>query len=85
MSRMGWDRPEEQEQEESVGLRARLSFLRILFGLVLLFLLFRVWSIQQTRGEDLKKSAEDNQFATLTKSAPRGVIFHRNGLPLALN
>ena len=85
MSRMGWDRPEEQEQEESIGLRARLAFLRILFGLVLLFLLFRVWSIQQTRGVDLKKSAEDNQFATLTDSAPRGVIFDRNGQPLALN
>lgn len=87
MSRIGWERIEDLEavQEEDTGLRSRLYFLRILFLIVLVLLLYRVWWIQQDRGEDLQAAAADNQFATLQTDAPRGVIFDRKGEPLAIN
>lgn len=89
MSRMGWERPEdweEQEQFESeTGLRGRLYFFRLVIVLVIGLLLFRVIWLQQTRGEDFTTQAQDNQLATLQTNAPRGVIFDRNGEPLAEN
>jgi penicillin-binding protein 2 len=48
-------------------------------------LLYRVYWLQQTRGEELQTLAEENQLARLRIDAPRGVIFDRNGEPLAVN
>ena len=48
-------------------------------------LVYRVYWLQQTAGEDLGTRATDNQFAVLTTNAPRGVIVDRNGFPLAIN
>ena len=87
MSRMGWERIEEQElqEREDPGLRGRLYFFRIFIVIVLTLLLYRVYWLQQTRGVNLQTQAEDNQFAILRTKAPRGVIFDRNGEPLAVN
>ncbi len=87
MSRMGWDRIEEIEEQENedVGIRGRLYFLRVLMVIVLGVLLFRVYYLQQTKGQDLQALAQENQLAVLTTDAPRGVIFDRNGEPLAIN
>lgn len=87
MSRIGWERVEDLElkEEEDTGVRGRLYFLRIVILIVLGLLVYRVWWIQQMRGEELQAQATENQFAVLTTSAPRGVIFDRNGEPLAIN
>ena len=87
MSHIGWERIEELElkEEEDVGIRNRLRFLRILIVIVLGFLLYRVWWIQQTRGPELASLAGENQTADLQTDAPRGVIFDRVGRPLAVN
>ena len=87
MSRMGWERIEDQEelQREDVGLSGRLFFLRLFIITVLGLLLYRVWWIQQNRGQELQARAEENRIAVLRQSAPRGVIFDRNGQPLAVN
>lgn len=87
MSRMGWERVEDQEEleKEDLGLRGRLIFLRLFIVAVLGLLLYRVWWIQQTRGQDLQAQAEDNRIAVLRSDAPRGVMFDRNGQPLAVN
>jgi penicillin-binding protein 2 len=87
MSRIGWERIEDLElkEEEDVGLRSRIIFLRVLFVGILFLLIYRVWWIQQTRGSDLASLATENQFAILQTDAPRGVIFDRNGEPLAIN
>jgi cell division protein FtsI/penicillin-binding protein 2 len=79
MSRIGWERIEELEvkEEEDIGLRNRLRFMRILMVIVLGLLLYRVWWIQQTRGSELETLAVDNQLAELQTDAPRGVIFDR--------
>ncbi len=87
MSRMGWERIEELEEQENedLGVRGRLYFLRIGIMVVLGVLLFRVYYLQQTKGQDLQAQAQDNQLAVLTTDAPRGVIFDRHGAPLAVN
>ena len=87
MSRIGWERIEDLElrEGENIGLRGRIVFLRVLFIMVLFLLIYRVWWIQQTRGPELESLATENQFAVLQTDAPRGVIFDRNGDPLAVN
>jgi penicillin-binding protein 2 len=87
MSRMGWERVEEIEEleNEDVGLRGRIYFLRAMMLVILALLLYRVYWLQQNRGEDLQALAQGNQLATLRTSAPRGVMFDRYGKPLAVN
>lgn len=87
MSRMGWERVEDQEEleKEDLGLRGRLIFLRLFIIAVLGMLVYRVWWIQQSRGQDLQALAEENRIAVLRNDAPRGVMFDRNGQPLAVN
>lgn len=86
MSRIGWDRPEDRESSvEDIGLRGRLYFFRVVIVIIFGLLLYRVHHIQQTRGGELTALAQENQFATLRTKAPRGVIFDRNGQPLAVN
>ena len=90
MSRIGWERIEDVEAEqaedsENVGVNGRLAFIRVVILIILALLLYRVWWIQQVRGPELAAQAADNQFATLRTAAPRGVIFDRNGEPLAIN
>ncbi len=87
MSRMGWERIEDQEalEREDMGVSGRLFFLRLLFITILGLLVYRIWWIQQTRGSDLQAQAEENRIAVLRQTAPRGVMFDRNGQPLAVN
>jgi penicillin-binding protein 2 len=86
MSRIGWERVEDIEtQEEDTGIRGRLLLLRGTIIVVLLLLLTRVYWLQQTRGQELQTLAEENQLARILIDSPRGVIFDRNGLPLAVN
>ncbi|MBK8904224.1 MAG: hypothetical protein IPM53_23800 [Anaerolineaceae bacterium] len=87
MSRMGWDRVEDQEEleKEDFGLRGRLFFFRLAVVAVLGLLVYRVYWIQQNQGGELQALAQENQFAILRNDAPRGVIFDRDGDPLAIN
>ena len=86
MSGIGWERVEEAETpQEDTGIRGRLLLLRGLIILVLLLLLYRVYWLQQTRGDELQTLAEENQLARVLIDAPRGVMFDRNGKPLAVN
>ncbi len=87
MSRMGWERIEETEldAEEDFGVRGRLFFLRIIIIALFGLLIFRVFWIQQTKGEELQAQAQNNQLAILRSDADRGAIFDRAGNPLAIN
>ncbi len=87
MSRMGWERIEELElqQQDDPGIRGRIYFFRLLIVAIFGLLLYRVYWLQQNSGEELQELAADNQFAELLTDAPRGVIFDRNGEPLAVN
>ncbi|WP_420628968.1 penicillin-binding protein 2 [Candidatus Leptofilum sp.] len=87
MSRMGWERVEDVEEleKEDFGLRGRLFFFRLVVVAILGLLLYRVYWIQQNSGDQLQALAQENQFAILRNDAPRGVIFDRDGDPLAIN
>ncbi|GMQ77604.1 MAG: hypothetical protein BMS9Abin02_0092 [Anaerolineae bacterium] len=86
MSRIGWERLEETEVPESdSGIQARLVFLRAVFIIVIVLLLYRVFWIQRNQGEEFQTLAEENQLARLTIDAPRGIILDRNGQILAFN
>ncbi len=87
MSSSGWKPPEERDPEiqQIPGIGARLLFMRVGIVLVLALLVYRVYSIQQTKGPDLILRARDNQIATLTTAPSRGVIVDRYGKPLAIN
>lgn len=86
MSRIGWDHPDDQPGEiDDQAENGRLYLFRIAIIAVLGLLLYRVYWIQQTRGDSLAASASDNQFAILLTDADRGVIFDRDGESLATN
>ena len=87
MSRIGWERVEDLEEveQEDVGLRGRLYFLRVFIFVIFGLLLYRVYWLQRTRGPELQAQAQENRFAILRENAPRGVVFDREGKPLAVN
>ena len=86
---MLFNNPNPQENEEMIAadaaLRGRLYFFRLLIILVISILLYRVYWLQQIQGAEYIGLAQDNQLARLLIKAPRGVMFDRNGVPLAVN
>ncbi|MDT8307864.1 MAG: penicillin-binding transpeptidase domain-containing protein, partial [Anaerolineae bacterium] len=85
MSFRGWDLHEPEEAIEDEGQRGRLHFFRIIIAGVLLFLLARVFLLQQGESEELITLANDNQFAVLSIDPARGIIFDKTGVPLTVN
>ncbi len=86
MSRIGWERIEDvEEAQEDTSVRGRLYLFRFIIVLVLVLLLYRVYWLQRTQGDELQTLAEENQLARLRIDAARGVMFDRHGRPLAIN
>ncbi|PKL51842.1 MAG: penicillin-binding protein 2 [Nitrospira bacterium HGW-Nitrospira-1] len=50
-----------------------------------LIILLRLWQLQFLEGDDLRKTSESNRLRVIRVSAPRGIIFDRNGIPLVKN
>jgi penicillin-binding protein 2 len=63
----------------------RLLMLKLLVGIVPLILIGRLWYLQMVRGEDYRVLADRNRFREVDVTAPRGVIYDRNGEILARN
>ena len=60
----------------------------LLGGLMLLFLLvyvLRMWHLQVLQGATYRYQSENNRIRLEDISAPRGIIFDRNGIPLVEN
>lgn len=55
----------------------------VLFGF--LIILLRLWQLQLLQGDELRKTSESNRLRIVRVSAPRGIIFDRNGIPLVKN
>lgn len=85
MSLKGWDLDSPEEVIDDPAQHSRLHFFRIIIASALVLLLVRVYLLQQEEGQELVALGNDNQFAVLSIDPPRGVIFDRNGLPLAVN
>ncbi len=81
-----WRRNEELEDTSAdVAYRGRLFFLQLVVLISLSLLLFRVFWLQSVRGDDLRAQSTDNRTARLLINAPRGVMFDKDGNPLAIN
>lgn len=52
---------------------------------VMIILCFRLWQLQILDGGRYKKLSEDNRLRIFKTSAPRGIIYDRNGTPLVKN
>ncbi len=50
-----------------------------------LIILLRLWQLQLLQGDELRKTSESNRLRIIRISAPRGIIFDRNGIPLVKN
>ena len=59
-----------------------MSYL-ILLGF--LIILLRLWQLQLLQGDELRKTSESNRLRIIRVSAPRGIIFDRNRIPLVKN
>lgn len=65
--------------------RLSISMLFILFLLIIFTYGFKVWSLQIVNGEALRQKSENNRLRDTPVFAVRGVIYDRNGVPLAWN
>lgn len=63
----------------------RLVILRSLIGLVVVVLIGRLWQLQMITGEQYRLLADRNRLRQVDVTAPRGVIYDRNGEILARN
>ena len=64
---------------------SRLGLLRLVVVVVVLTLIGRLWQIQMVAGEKYRLLADQNRLRDMDVTAPRGVIYDRNGEILARN
>ncbi len=64
---------------------ARLGLLRLLVVVIAVTLIGRLWQIQMVAGEKYRLLADQNRLRDMDVTAPRGVIYDRNGEILARN
>jgi penicillin-binding protein 2 len=57
------------------------------YVIVVLFLIIfvRLWQLQILQGDEYRRISESNRLRVIGISAPRGIIFDRNGFPLVKN
>ena len=63
----------------------RILFFRSVAIFLFMVLIVRTWQLQFVQGAELRADSDENRFQTLPIPAPRGQIFDRNGVELALN
>ncbi len=64
---------------------SRLIFTSVIMFCTLVVLVLRLYQYQVTDYAKFKTAADDNAISSVPLPAPRGVIYDRNGIPLALN
>ncbi len=65
--------------------QVRLILLRLAVVAVMALLIGRLWQLQMVQGEEYRILADRNRFREMDVTAPRGVIYDRNGEILAQN
>src|SRR3990172_11769497 len=63
----------------------KIAIASYLILLGFLIILLRLWQLQLLQGDELRKTSEANRLRVIRVSAPRGIIFDRNGIPLVKN
>lgn len=65
--------------------RWRVYAFLIVFGILMVLYVFRLFNLQILQGEEWQGLAEDNRTETISLAPLRGVIYDRNGIILARN
>jgi len=63
----------------------KIAIASYLILLGFLIILLRLWQLQLLQGDEFRKTSESNRLRIIPVSAPRGIIFDRNGIPLVKN
>ncbi len=63
----------------------RILILLIAALLVLGLFVLRLWDLQIVRGAEYRSQASNNRLREVSLSAPRGIVYDRNGRPLVVN
>lgn len=79
MHRQGFD------QKEHGGIDFRIYFLAVAIGICFVALLLRLWHLQIINGRELRTQSESNRLRVVSVKPPRGLLYDRNGEPLAAN
>ncbi|MDR7435053.1 MAG: penicillin-binding protein 2 [Armatimonadota bacterium] len=69
----------------SIDPQRRLTILRMAILLLFLVLVGRLWQLQVLRGEEFLRLSEENRIRSYPVTAPRGLIYDRQGKPLLSN
>ncbi len=69
---------------ESIPNSRKIGILSICFG-IYLTLFFQYFNLQVLNYQKYKRQSEDNSIRKLSITAPRGIIYDRNGIPLVDN
>lgn len=69
----------------SLSMKKRITFIFIVSALLLGLLVVRVAWIQFVRGDELQAKAIDSRLRNIDIKAKRGIIYDRNGSPLAIS
>ncbi|HRK21340.1 MAG TPA: hypothetical protein PLX06_06005, partial [Fimbriimonadaceae bacterium] len=67
--------------KREIGLRELLPL--ILLGIALLVIFVRLWYLQVVRGDDLSERGRALRTSEVSRLAPRGLIYDRNGTLVA--
>jgi len=73
------------EEDYTEDIRGRIWLLIMFVGVLFAVLTLRLWFLQIVKGEHFGELSESNRIRVLDLLPPRGVLFDRNGIPLADN
>lgn len=76
---------QEFNQKEGQGISSRLRILSAFFCACFLILFLRLWYVHAMKGDEFRNRSEDNRIRVVSVKPPRGLLFDRNGEPLADN
>jgi len=63
----------------------KLSLFAYMFIIAFFIILVRLWQLQILQGDQYRELSETNRLRIIATTAPRGIIFDRNGIPLVKN
>ena len=72
-------------QKEPFYLQVRLYYIAGIVLFIFLLIIIRLWDLQVIKSSEMKRFSENNRIRVVRLTAPRGIIFDRNGNRLVEN
>ncbi len=73
------------QDKEPVEFRKRYTIATIIAGVLFFIIIVRLWHLQILKGSYYGDLSHHNKTRTLKSQAPRGIIYDRNGVKVAIN